>query len=105
MAAKPGDDFRPDLGIGLAPDQNSQVLKADAEFAGIDDQPHIAMWERIQERRDRLLGRDLVGRVDDREQWPLQIRWTDDPAADRQGPSAEPVLAIEPLQDLADQRP
>ena len=42
MGIEPGDDFRPDLGMRLASDQNGEVLQSDAGLLRELENAHIA---------------------------------------------------------------
>jgi hypothetical protein len=61
---QPGDDFRPYIGIGLAPDQDSEMLQAHPKFSRVFYHPRKLCRNRVNERFDRDKWGDFVGDID-----------------------------------------
>src|SRR5262249_54835825 len=64
---EPGGDFRPHIATGFATDQDSEMLQADAELAGVLDDPHIRCLHCVDEGLDRGQRRHFIGDVHNRE--------------------------------------
>ena len=89
--------------MGLASDEDSQVLEANPDFTRIADHAHVCCRRLVDERLDSSWRGDCIGGVDDREGRSRQAARTDEPLPDRQRTAAEAVLAVQPIDDLMDE--
>jgi len=103
MGVEPGNDLRPHSLVGLASDQDAEMLQTDAEFTPIFDDLHILGRGRVKVRLDRGHGCNLIGNIDDRKRGNRQAGRPDQRAPDLQGATAQAVFPVEPPDDLVNQ--
>src|SRR5215471_10851124 len=72
---EPGDNRRPNLIVGLAPDQQCQMLQPYPGFAGVGNNAEASVRDCVREARHRRRRSDLVGGVDDRKDGEAKAGW------------------------------
>src|SRR5690242_10764832 len=100
---EPGGDPRPDMSVGLAADENSKVLQTNSALARILDDLGRALRHCFREGLHRSHWGHLVGEIHHRERGRREGRRSDVFAADAKLPAIEAVLAIKPLDELANE--
>src|SRR4029453_1539084 len=76
MRVHPGNNFRPNRGSGLAPNQNPKVLEAHACFTRNLYNANVLYRHGLNERLDRNNGGDIIVNVDRRKSWRRQGKRT-----------------------------
>src|SRR5437016_3242377 len=90
---KPRDDRRPNRSEAPAPDEHREMLQAHAHLPGIPDDARVLGRHLINEGRHRGRRSNLVGGVDDREDWNGDARGSDGSITHRYSSLTKTVFA------------